>query len=187
MSLHSIARTFHIISLHSMSFWDPELLIFKIVNPDLILKLSKLISKPWVFKFANLSHFTPRTWNYKSFLKKTIWMVSIFQTVASWKEGDTISKDLISNFYKRALNFSTSFKTSPKEPFSSKFWNQAKFLPRVFQKLAYYCENSKISHLAFISKKKKWCGTRLEVGSHSNSKKSPLFSKQYLPRSGTDL
>ena len=67
MSLHIIAWAFHITALHSMSFRGPELLISKFQSRLEFQLFSKSISKPWVFKIINSSHFTPRTLNFKIF------------------------------------------------------------------------------------------------------------------------
>ena len=93
-------------------------------------------SKPWVFKIANLSHFTPRTLNYKSF--------------SQGKQSgylDIDFKDFISKlFAKRILNLFTNFLHllypyfCPEKPIFPNSWKQIMF------------------YLVFSNK---WSGTRL--------------------------
>jgi hypothetical protein len=62
-----------------MSFRDPELLIFKIVNPDLIFKLFKIdFQNPGFSKLPIFPILPPGLFNYKSFSQKNnldIWIL----------------------------------------------------------------------------------------------------------------
>ena len=75
---HCISLHEHLISLHCTAcHFEIQNSWFQNFQSRLEFQLfSKLISKPWVFKIINSSHFTPPgLWISKYFLRKTIWIV----------------------------------------------------------------------------------------------------------------
>ena len=170
MSLHSIAWTFYIISLHSMSFWDPELLLFKIVNPDLIFNFSKLI-----FKTLGIQnyHFFP-------FYPQDFWITKVQGKQPGYLDIDF--QDFISKLFAKRFQISLQNFLHLLYPY---------FCPK--KKPIFPKTNKVLSRIIKIPKKRSYffcfyfqingAGPAFEIASYSDSQVSSYFQARPTRRS----